>query len=129
MKVSSSYITLRNLRFHATHGVMAQERITGGDFVVTVRVGYDITAAMASDAVDDTLNYAELYELVKREMMQPSNLLEHVAGRIGESIFREMAGVTSVGIELCKVNPPMGADCDGASVELHLTSEKTEKTV
>ena len=44
---------------------MAQERITGGDFVVTVRVGYDITAAMASDAVDDTLNYAELYELVK----------------------------------------------------------------
>ena len=61
MKVSSSYITLRNLRFHATHGVMAQERITGGDFVVTVRVGYDITAAMASDAVDDTLNYAELY--------------------------------------------------------------------
>lgn len=129
MKVSSSYITLRNLRFHATHGVMAQERITGGDFVVTVRVGYDITAAMASDAVDDTLNYAELYELVKREMMQPSNLLEHVAGRIGESIFREMAGVTSVYIEVCKVNPPMGADCDGASVELHLTSEKTEKTV
>jgi len=129
LKVSSSYITLRNLRFHATHGVMAQERITGGDFVVTVRVGYDITAAMASDAVDDTLNYAELYELVKREMMQPSNLLEHVAGRIGESIFREMAGVTSVDIELCKVNPPMGADCDGASVELHLTSEKTEKTV
>ena len=94
---------MRNLRFHATHGVMAQERITGGDF--------------------------ELYELVKREMMQPSNLLEHVAGRIGESIFREMAGVTSVDIEVCKVNPPMGADCDGASVELHLTSEKTEKTV
>lgn len=129
MKVSSSYITLRNLRFHATHGVMAQERITGGDFVVTVRVGYDITAAMVSDAVDDTLNYAELYELVKREMMQPSNLLEHVAGRIGESIFREMVGVTSVDIELCKVNPPMGADCDGASVELHLINEKTEKTV
>ena len=120
---------MRNLRFHATHGVMAQERITGGDFVVTVRVGYDITAAMASDAVDDTLNYAELYELVKREMMQPSNLLEHVAGRIGESIFREMAGVTSVDIELCKVNPPMGADCDGASVELHLINEKTEETV
>ena len=120
MTVKSSYITLRNLRFHATHGVMAQERITVGDFVVTVRVGYDM---------DDTLNYAELYELVKREMMQPSNLLEHVAGRIGESIFREMAGVTSVDIELCKVNPPMGADCDGASVELHLTSEKTEKTV
>ena len=129
MTVKSSYITLRNLRFHATHGVMAQERITGGDFVVTVRVGYDITAAMASDAVDDTLNYAELYELVKREMMQPSNLLEHVAGRIGESIFREMAGVTSVDIDLSKVNPPMGADCDGASVELHLINEKTEKTV
>ena len=120
MKVTSSYITLRNLRFHTTHGVMPQERITGGDFVVTVRVGYDFKTAMQSDKVSDTLNYAELLALVKREMMQPSALLEHVAGRIGTSIFNEMAGVTSVDIELTKVNPPMGADCDGASVELHL---------
>ncbi len=125
MTVKSSYITLRNLRFHARHGVMPQERLTGGDFVVTVRVGYDITKAMRTDEVGDTLNYAVLYEIVKGEMMQPSCLLEHVAGRIGESIFSQLPEVTSVDIELTKVNPPMGADCDGAVIELHLTNEKT----
>lgn len=125
MTVKSSYITLRNLRFHARHGVMPQERLTGGDFVVTVRVGYDITDAIRTDEVGDTLNYAVLYEIVKGEMMQPSCLLEHVAGRIGESIFRQLPEVTSVDIELTKVNPPMGADCDGAVIELHLTNEKT----
>ena len=122
-------IYIRDLRLYAFHGVMPQERKTGGWFVVSLRVHYNIMGAMESDDVADTLNYAELCNLVKREMAVPSNLLEHVAGRIGESIFREMAGVTSVDIELCKVNPPMGADCDGASVELHLTSEKTEETV
>jgi dihydroneopterin aldolase len=120
MNLMSSFISLRNMRFHAFHGVMPQEQVTGGDFVVSVRAGYDVADAMRTDRVEDTLNYAVLYDLVKREMMKPSQLLEHVAGRIGESIFREMPGVKSLDIELTKQNPPMGADCDGASVELHL---------
>lgn len=126
MQVKQSYITLHNMRFFGRHGVMEQEQVTGGDFVVTVRVGYDVTRAMVSDNVDDTLNYAMLYELIRREMEQPSRLLEHVAGRIAERIFGELPDVTTVDIELTKVNPPMGADCDGATVELHLTNEKTE---
>ena len=120
MNLMSSFISLRNMRFHAFHGVMPQEQVTGGDFVVSVRAGYDVADAMRTDRVEDTLNYAVLYDLVKSEMMKPSQLLEHVAGRIGESIFREMPGVKSLDIELTKQNPPMGADCDGASVELHL---------
>ena len=124
MELKQSYIALRNMRFFGRHGVMEQEQVTGGDFVMTVRVGYDVTRAMASDNVDDTLNYAVLYELIRQEMDKPSKLLEHVAGRIAERIFDELPVVTTVDIELTKVNPPMGADCDGATVELHLTNEK-----
>jgi dihydroneopterin aldolase len=126
MRITSSYISLRNVRFHAFHGVMPQERRVGGDFLVNLRVGYPLEQAMQSDEVGDTLNYAALYEVVKAEMMQPSNLLEHVAGRIADAIVKHFPQVTSIDLALTKQNPPMGADCDGAGVEIHLINDKTE---
>ena len=126
MRITSSYISLRNVHFHAFHGVMPQERRVGGDFLVNLRVGYPLEQAMQSDKVGDTLNYAALYEVVKTEMMQPSNLLEHVAGRIADAIVKHFSQVTSIDLELTKQNPPMGADCDGAGVEIHLINDKTE---
>lgn len=99
---------------------MPQEREIGGWFVVTLQVGYPLTQAMQSDEIDDTLNYAALYNLLKREMAQPSNLLEHVAQRIATAVEATFPKVTSIDLELMKENPPIGADCDGASVEIHL---------
>ena len=105
---------------------MPQERKVGADFLVNLRVGYPLEQAMQSDEVGDTLNYAALYEVVKAEMMQPSNLLEHVAGRIADAIVKHFPQVTSIDLALTKQNPPMGADCDGAGVEIHLINDKTE---
>lgn len=119
MKVEASYIRLEGLHFRALHGVMPQERQVGGDFLVTLRVGYPFAVAMASDDVKDTLDYAALYQLVEREMLLPSNLLEHVAGRIAETIEKAFPQVSSIDLTLTKLNPPMGADCQGASVEVH----------
>ena len=115
---SEGYIFLRNVRFYAFHGVMPQERKVGGEFLVDLSVGYPIEDAMQSDKVEDTLNYAELYQLVKKEMDTPSQLLEHVAGRITRKISEQFPKVTSIDLKITKKNPPMGADCDGAGVEL-----------
>jgi dihydroneopterin aldolase len=105
---------------------MPQERKVGADFLVNLRVGYPLEQAMQSDEVSDTLNYAALYEVVKTEMMQPSNLLEHVAGRIADAVVKRFPQVTSIDLDLTKQNPPMGADCDGAGVEIHLINDKME---
>ena len=121
MRLTAGYIHLRQVRFHAFHGVMLQERQVGTDFVLDLRVGYPLQQAMQSDDVADTLNYASLYDLVAREMQQPSNLLEHVAGRIAEAIGRTFPQVTSIDLTLTKQNPPMGADCEGAGVEIHFS--------
>ena len=88
--------------------------------MVDLKVEYPIEAAMQSDEVTDTLNYAELYELVKAEMAIPSQLLEHVAGRIVKSINERFPKVSSIELKITKKNPPMGADCDGAGVEVNL---------
>ena len=34
--------------------------------------------------------------------------------------------IAAVDVKLIKINPPMGADCDGAGVELHLINDKTQ---
>lgn len=119
MRLTASYIHLRQVRFHAFHGVLSQERQVGADFVLDLKVGYPLEQAMQSDEVTDTLNYAALYDLVAYEMQQPSKLLEHVAGRMAEAIGKTFPQVTSIDLELIKLNPPMGADCEGASVEIH----------
>ena len=121
MMFSDGYISLRDVRFHAFHGVLPQERRVGGDFLVTVRVGYPLERAMETDNVDDTLDYSALYALVEREMTEPSKLLEHVAGRIVKAITTSFPEVTSVDLELTKLNPPMGADSEGAAVEVHFS--------
>ena len=119
MRFDKGYILLRDLRFHAFHGVLPQERLVGGNFVVDLRVGYPLAQAMTSDRVDDTLNYASLYALVEREMQQPSSLLEHVAGRIAQASAKTFPEAISIDLTLTKQNPPMGADCKGAGVEMH----------
>ena len=127
MRVESSYIVLKEVRFHAFHGVMPQERKVGADFLLSLRLGYDISKAMQTDDVADTLNYAEVYQLVKQEMEQPSALLEHVAGHIAQTLMQQFPAVKSIDLTLTKQNPPMGADCQGAGVELHLINDKTDR--
>lgn len=120
-----TYIHLRNLRFKAFHGVLPQERQVGGDFVVTLRIGYPWQGAIDSDDVADTLDYAAVYREVEREMAVQSQLLEHVAGRIARKLLERFPRISSIDLWLYKVTPPMGADSDGAGVELHLIKNKT----
>ncbi len=118
MNLKESYVSLRGLRFHALHGVAAQERVVGNDYVVDLRLRVDVSAAMQTDDVADTVNYAEVYQVVGRVMAEPRNLLECVAGRMAEAILAEWPQVSEVTVSLTKRNPPMGAACDGASVEV-----------
>lgn len=118
MQLTDSVVFIDKLRLYAFHGVMPQERRVGGWFVVSLRVHYNnMENVLDSDDVGDTLNYAELCELIRQEMAQPSCLLEHVAGRIARTVFSRFPRVLSLHISVTKDNPPMGANCAGAGVE------------
>lgn len=125
MKLMSSKIYLRNVRFHAFHGVLPQEGIVGNDYLVNLVLDYDFSSAMKTDDLQETLNYAEVYQKVREEMVVPSKLLEHVAGRIAHRLFSDFPEIQKLQLSITKVNPPMGADSDGAGVEVVLTNDKT----
>lgn len=116
--MESSYIVLNNVRFHAYHGVGVQEALVGNEFTVNLRLKVDMSRAMASDEVTDTVSYADVYETLKAEMAHPSRLLERVAGRMVEQLFRQFPTVEAVELTLMKRNPPMGADIESAGVEI-----------
>ena len=125
MNLMSSKIYLRNVRFHAFHGVLPQEGIVGNDYFVNLVLDYDFSSAMKTDNLEGTLNYAEVYQKVREEMAVPSKLLEHVAGRIVHRLFSDFPEIQKLQLSITKVNPPMGADSDGAGVEVVLTNDKT----
>ena len=125
MKLMSSKIYLRNVRFHAFHGVLPQEGIVGNDYLVNLVLDNDFSSALKTDDLQGTLNYAEVYQKVREEMAVPSKLLEHVAGRIAHRLFSDFPEIQKLQLSITKVNPPMGADSDGAGVEVVLTNDKT----
>lgn len=118
---TDSYIFINGVRFHAYHGVMPQERVVGADFTVDVKVGYDMTQAIDSDNIIHAINYAQVADIIAREMAIPSQLLEHVAGRTANAILNELPMAQYVYISITKDNPPMGIDSLGAGVVLHVT--------
>ena len=115
-----SEIILKDMHFFAYHGVLPQEAVVGNEFVVNLTLEVDFTPAMQSDDVANTVNYAEVYEVVKAEMQQRSNLLEHVAARIAHRLLDDYPTITSVDILLEKLNPPMEANLHSAAVHLVL---------
>ena len=61
-----------------------------------------------SDHLSDTINYQEVYQLVKKEMEINAHLLESVARRILDAVQQSFPQVKSVQVKISKINPPLG---------------------
>ena len=111
------------MRFYAHHGCFVQERAIGTHFIVDLRFTTDTSRAEVSDNIADTVSYLDVYQVVKAEMQQPSNLLEHVARRVGEAVLQKFPSVDSITVKVSKMNPPLGGQMDSVSVELTLNAK------
>ena len=109
-------IKLTDIRFFAYHGVLEQERKAGNNYVVNIHLDAELSLACQSDNVEDTINYALVYNIVEEEMKIPSNLLEHVAMRILKSIKLTFPQVVSLEVRIAKNNPPVRGEIKCAEV-------------
>jgi dihydroneopterin aldolase len=113
------YLELKKMFFHSYHGVMEQERKVGNTYIIDLKVYFDFDQATHSDNLEDTINYALIYEIVKQEMAVPSKLIEHVAGRIIRHIRIDFPQVKNMEIRLAKKNPPFGGDIEEVAVVIN----------
>lgn len=88
MKIDNSYIFLKNIRCYAYHGVATQENLIGNEYTIDLKLKTDIGKAAQTDEVADTINYAEVYNVIKHEMANPVRLLEHAASGLYKSSLK-----------------------------------------
>lgn len=113
-------IELCGMHFFAHHGCFHEEKVIGNHFVVDFEVWTSTRAASVSDDLNDTINYQLIYDMVKEEMAVPSNLLEHVAGRILHRFRTAFPDVERARISIAKLNPPLGGEVCASKVTLEL---------
>lgn len=107
------------MEFHAFHGVLEHENQIGNTFLVTLSMEVDTEKAEKSDDLHDTLNYQQVYNVVRKEMALPSKLIEHVGERISEAVFSTFPQIVELNVQLTKLNPPLGGKVEKVSIELN----------
>ncbi len=111
-------ILLEDMRFYAYHGVLEQEEKVGNDFIVSLSLQADVDESIESDDLNHTIDYAQVYQVVKEEMTIHSNLLEHLAGRIVKRLFAQFLSIKSIIIKVSKPQPPFHSELKAVSIQL-----------
>jgi len=109
-------LRLNNIKFHAYHGCLPQERLVGNDYEIDVILRVDLKKAGNSDNLNDTINYAQVYQIVEKCMQHPVNLIEHVAEKMAQEIGKQFSQIDSLDIHLRKLNPPVQGNIQSAEV-------------
>jgi dihydroneopterin aldolase len=112
-------IRITGIKGFGYHGVFEAERANGQDFYVDVELEVDLFRASVSDDVKDTINYAEVTDLVLEEITtNPVSLIEKLAGRIAEKIIVTFTQAGRVTVTVHKPHAPVKAEIKDISVTI-----------
>jgi 7,8-dihydroneopterin aldolase/epimerase/oxygenase len=114
-------LTLRGMRFIGRHGVLPQEKVEPQRFVVDVVLHADLARAAETDALDDTIDYSALHELVAAIVTGPSfDLIEALAGAIARAVLAatDPALVSAVEVRVRKPDAPIDGELDTVEAAL-----------
>ena len=101
-------IFLRGMRFMACHGVLPHEREVPQPFEVDVEMGLDLRAAGESDDLDDTVNYAKVYDVVSTVLtVTRKYLIEAIAEEIADDLLRDFDSLRWVRVTVNKPAAPI----------------------
>jgi dihydroneopterin aldolase len=98
-------IQLQQLQFHAYHGLYAIEQERGGAFEVNLTATYQPQAFIQT--IDQTVDYVNIYELIKQRMAIATPLLETVVMELAHQILAQFSLLEEVRISITKLHPPI----------------------
>lgn len=101
-------ITLEGMEFYGRHGVLPEENVLGQRFIVDLSMNLDLSRACTSDNLSDTVNYAAVYDSVRKAVEgEPVKLLECLANNILATVFRDFPLIEDIRIVLHKPGAPI----------------------
>ena len=98
-------IHVRDFVCRAFHGVYAGERTSGQDFRVGMTVTFSEGGPVAGMA--DTVSYTDLIAVIREVMAETEELLETVAQKMSDRVFREHPSVEEVEVRIDKIAAPI----------------------
>jgi dihydroneopterin aldolase len=114
-------LSLLGMRFEALHGVLASEKVDPQPFEVDLVLHVDLDDAARTDALDDTVDYRGLHELVDSIVMGPSfDLIEGLAGAIARAVLAgtDSRRVGAVEVRVRKPEAPLPGELDTVEAAL-----------
>ncbi|ARV07210.1 dihydroneopterin aldolase [Polaribacter sp. SA4-10] len=111
-------IQVNNIKLHAFHGCLEEESKIGSEYSIDVQVVADLRKSARTDKLSDTVDYVHLNHVVKEEMAIRSELLEEVAQRILNRLFKEIRKIKKAKVSVAKINPPIGGNVEEVVVIL-----------
>ena len=97
---------LEKLKFFAYHGLYEEEKKLGNEFELNISVSFPSEKNIIKH-LDDTINYAAIYELAKSEMLQPRELLETYLSELAEKIKTAYPDIRKLSMSLYKLQMPI----------------------
>ncbi|UCD57591.1 MAG: dihydroneopterin aldolase [Candidatus Hydrogenedentota bacterium] len=114
----SEKITLKNMVYSGYLGVTEWEREVPTRLEVDLEMHADLRKACKSDDLNDTIDYAKVYDLVDGVIKSKHhNLLESLAEEISAVVFG-LRECDKVVVRIRKPHPPVDGMCDHAEVEI-----------
>ena len=109
-------IKLENLTFFAFHGLNEEEIKDGQDFILNVDISYNL--ANSCDSIDSTIDYIDLYKIVKSSFSEKRfNLLESLANKLIVDIKSRYESICYIKISIRKPSISIGSNKDFINVE------------
>ena len=111
-------VEITGLSLYTHHGVTDAEREVGQRLVVDLRLDVGHTDATVTDAVEDSVDYAEVCQLVALIAQQRSHkTLERLCGAIANRLLADYE-LEGVWVKATKPEPPIALSVDEVSVEV-----------
>ncbi|MEA2030915.1 MAG: dihydroneopterin aldolase [candidate division Zixibacteria bacterium] len=111
-------IRIMGMSFYGFHGVTAAEKETGRRYEVDCELEVDFSKPGSSDQLVDTIDYTEIYSLIKEEVEGTAfALLEGLATSLAAKVLDRFA-VYRVTLRVRKMTPPIAGDIKYVEAEI-----------
>lgn len=110
-------ISLDKLVFFGYHGLYAEEKKLGNTYIVDVIIDFTAKKSII-DNLDQTIDYVQVYALIKKWMSMPTPLLETLVGNMADDILKEQLLAEKVMVKITKQHLPIAEFEGTASVSI-----------
>jgi len=109
-------IIISGIKVFAQHGCLKEEGKIGTYYIVDVKIKADVKKATETDALQDTVNYTEVIEIITKITKEKKRLIETVANKIATTLINRFKKIKSLEVSLTKMSPPVKGEVKSVGV-------------